>query len=672
MGIAADLGHNAFRRPALGGLFFFLLACLVSRPVLANQGAAFMELEIPARSGAVAAGVADIQGPESLGWNPAGIAGVGGTRLSLTHFQELGFFNYTQLDLGFVPWANGAWAFRGLYAGGPSWPEKDMNGQETGTINYSDFFAQAAYAQTWEQGFSSGLALGIFRRSLAEYQAWGAALDLGGRYVLPWWPIHVGAALRHLGKQQAFIQEADPLPSEFALGLGIRLGTASQQALNLQMDYVQPLDGVSESSARWGAEYILAQMIFFRAGYRLENVMGRFSCGLGLRLQEWGLDYSFQPQVVLASRHRLTLSYEFRPEVKTAVPRELAAAPSGEEAVLKEDFKGAAVSGPARELKMSAREFQGTVTFKTPEISARVTEWSFETRDLEGHVVRVIRGQGSPPRELSWDGRDQSGARVDVRGRYQFIFQADRKVIAAPEVVSVAPVYKLQFEQGDELEPEAVFAFSPNPRLESWSLNLLPEDQEVLNRSLQGKNQLPETIAWDGRDQKGVLADTRRSYRYRLNLAYSGDHVISIADRILPIPARRVSAPEGKVGILILNILFDFNNDQIKADMMDKIQFAGRLLAKYGNQSYGICEGHSDDRGNQQYNLELSRRRAERIYQTLVSQLHISQAQLSIQGYGKTRPIFRKTDEESRKRNRRVEIRLFFRKAEEKMSPNHR
>lgn len=661
MGMAAEIGHNAFRRPALGGLFFFLLWSLVSRPVWANQGAAFMELEIPARSGAVAAGVADSQGPESLGWNPAGIAGVEGTRLSLTHFQELGFFNYTQLDLGFAPWENGAWAFRGLYAGAPAWQEIDMNGQEAGSINYSDLFAQAAYAQSWGRGFSSGLALGIFRRNLAEYQAWGADLDLGGRYAPPWWPMQVGAVLRHVGRQQAFFQEADPLPSEFALGLGIRLGDASRQAFNLQMDYVQPLDGVSESGARWGAEYILAQMIFFRAGYRLENVMGRFSCGLGLRLQEWSLDYSFQPQVVLASRHRLTLSYEFRQEVKTAVPRELAApAPAGEEAVLKKEFKSGAVSGPARELKMSAREFQGTVTFKTPEISARVTEWSFETRDLEGHIVRVIRGQGSPPRELSWDGRDQSGAPVDVRGRYQFIFQADRKVIAAPEVVSVAPVYKLQFEQGDELEPEAVFFFSPNPRLESWSLNFLPEDQGALNCSLQGKNQLPETIAWDGRDQKGVLADTRRRYRYRLNLAYSGDHMISIADRILPIPARRVSAPEGKVGILILNILFDFNNDQIKADMMDRIQFAGRLLAKYGNQSYGICEGHSDDRGNQQYNLELSRRRAEKVYQTLVSQWHIPQAHLSIQGYGKTRPILRKTDEESRKKNRRVEIRLFF------------
>ena len=69
-------------------------------------------------------------------------------------------------------------------------------------------------------------------------------------------------------------------------------------------------------------------------------------------------------------------------------------------------------------------------------------------------------------------------------------------------------------------------------------------------------------------------------------------------------------------------------------------------------------ETHSDSRGNNDYNMTLSQKRAESIYKYLVSQ-NISQNRiLSYQGFGETRPINNcldgsNCDEEEYRKNRR-------------------
>jgi OmpA-OmpF porin, OOP family len=67
--------------------------------------------------------------------------------------------------------------------------------------------------------------------------------------------------------------------------------------------------------------------------------------------------------------------------------------------------------------------------------------------------------------------------------------------------------------------------------------------------------------------------------------------------------------------------------------------------------------GHTDDVGSEEYNLELSRNRANNVLQYLISK-GISPERLTAVGYGKQRPLVPSKDDAARTLNRRVEVRF--------------
>ncbi|MBI5517961.1 MAG: OmpA family protein [Deltaproteobacteria bacterium] len=67
------------------------------------------------------------------------------------------------------------------------------------------------------------------------------------------------------------------------------------------------------------------------------------------------------------------------------------------------------------------------------------------------------------------------------------------------------------------------------------------------------------------------------------------------------------------------------------------------------------CDGHTDNRGDPEYNLGLSQRRMQSVMDWLVAH-GIDASRLEAHGYGMTRPIADNTTREGRARNRRVEF----------------
>ena len=68
-------------------------------------------------------------------------------------------------------------------------------------------------------------------------------------------------------------------------------------------------------------------------------------------------------------------------------------------------------------------------------------------------------------------------------------------------------------------------------------------------------------------------------------------------------------------------------------------------------------QGHTDDQGEDQYNAELSQRRAESVRTWLVEH-QVGAERLRARGYGETQPLIRDTTEAARATNRRVEFRI--------------
>jgi outer membrane protein OmpA-like peptidoglycan-associated protein len=68
-------------------------------------------------------------------------------------------------------------------------------------------------------------------------------------------------------------------------------------------------------------------------------------------------------------------------------------------------------------------------------------------------------------------------------------------------------------------------------------------------------------------------------------------------------------------------------------------------------------EGHTDNRGNADYNLDLSKRRAASVRQWLIDH-GIATDRLESEGYGLTRPIATNDSDAGRAQNRRVEFKI--------------
>jgi outer membrane protein OmpA-like peptidoglycan-associated protein len=117
-----------------------------------------------------------------------------------------------------------------------------------------------------------------------------------------------------------------------------------------------------------------------------------------------------------------------------------------------------------------------------------------------------------------------------------------------------------------------------------------------------------------------------------------------------------VTEEQGRIRIVLeAEILFDLDKDNLKPSAEVALaRIKASIIDKYPGARL-IIEGHTDDRGTQEYNRTLSARRAQTVAAWL-SRHGIEGSRLQTVGYGKTKPMVPNTSEENRARNRRVEI----------------
>ena len=106
--------------------------------------------------------------------------------------------------------------------------------------------------------------------------------------------------------------------------------------------------------------------------------------------------------------------------------------------------------------------------------------------------------------------------------------------------------------------------------------------------------------------------------------------------------------------IVLNNIEFAYNSADLATSSNIELQKLINFLNKNPSLKIAI-HGHTDDQGNDDYNLKLSNERAKSVFDFLQKK-GIQPTRLSYQGFGETRPIITTITEEARSKNRRVEF----------------
>jgi outer membrane protein OmpA-like peptidoglycan-associated protein len=101
-------------------------------------------------------------------------------------------------------------------------------------------------------------------------------------------------------------------------------------------------------------------------------------------------------------------------------------------------------------------------------------------------------------------------------------------------------------------------------------------------------------------------------------------------------------------------ILFDVNKADLRPEAQQNLQNLAGILEKYEDTDI-LIEGHTDNTGSDEYNLELSRKRAQSVSSYLAG-LQVDPRRFTIMGYGEAQPVAPNDTVQGRQANRRVEL----------------
>jgi OOP family OmpA-OmpF porin len=160
------------------------------------------------------------------------------------------------------------------------------------------------------------------------------------------------------------------------------------------------------------------------------------------------------------------------------------------------------------------------------------------------------------------------------------------------------------------------------------------------------RDQCPNTPAGAKVDDKGCELDG------------DGDGVVDSEDKCPDTPkGDRVDAVgcTFKEELVLQGVIFETNSAELRPESIPVLQNAIATLKRYPELRIEVA-GHTDSRGSDAYNLQLSARRAESVLKYLVDGGVTNT--LSSRGYGERQPVASNNTEEGRQQNRRVVLRV--------------
>jgi outer membrane protein OmpA-like peptidoglycan-associated protein len=101
-------------------------------------------------------------------------------------------------------------------------------------------------------------------------------------------------------------------------------------------------------------------------------------------------------------------------------------------------------------------------------------------------------------------------------------------------------------------------------------------------------------------------------------------------------------------------LLFDFDKAGIKAETKVNLDKLAGILQKYPDTNITVA-GHTDSKGDDNYNMELSKKRANAVADYLATQ-SVNRGRMTVNWFGESKPVASNDTDEGRSQNRRVEI----------------
>jgi hypothetical protein len=250
--------------------------------------------------------------PVAFLWNPAALGKVSEPMVSATHFLSIVDTEFDQasfiqpLRIGA---SNAGMGMNIQYDTTSNFDQIDAQGNDLGAVANYDLLVGGSAGLSLSDSVRLGVTAKVFGSRLAEYQARGFAVDLGGQSDITE-NTTLAATLMNLGSQSAYDQVADPLPTDFNLAARTMIINTDQESIQMGAQLDRPFSTDIPITLGVGGEYCYIHTLSFRAGWLFGAEVGPFSLGLGFKWQGFSLDYAYNTLGNLGETNRFSISVE--------------------------------------------------------------------------------------------------------------------------------------------------------------------------------------------------------------------------------------------------------------------------------------------------------------------------------------------------------------------------
>lgn len=263
--------------------------------------------------------------------------------------------------------------------------------------------------------------------------------------------------------------------------------------------------------------------------------------------------------------------------------------------------------------------------------------------------------QWSEPQNMGYplnSQKDETGLIVTAKGnRAYFATDGQNAATKGKDIYS--------FELPEDFRPNPVL-YVKGKVFDAETGEMLPADFELIN--LENEEIIVTSKGNRFSGQFLVCLPTGGEYAFKAGhpgyLFYSGNFNLKgehPADKPYHLDIGLQPIKKG-ASVRLENVFFETDSYALKPQ--SKIELNEVVAFLKNNPEVRIMiEGHTDNTGTEEYNIELSRNRARSVYDYLIGQ-GISKKRLEYKGYGFSRPLDTNETEAGRAKNRRTEIRI--------------
>ncbi|MFV1981563.1 MAG: PorV/PorQ family protein [Rhodothermia bacterium] len=307
---------------------------------LAQVGMKFLNVSVDPRAVALGNAYTAVEGESSmLFYNPASMAWQNdGFSVALSHTGWIADVDYESASMSFRPGSGGmgVFWFSFVFVDYGSLEETIRFDNDDGFIDLGTFSPQswsfgAGYAKAFTDRFSVGGQVKYAKQDLGssvvsivgegDYTRTAnsegvVAFDFGMFYKTGFKSLNFAVSARNFSQEISYAEESFQLPLTLRIGLAMDVmdlmgSRPESQSLLVTIDAENPRD--FSETVNLGTEYLFANTLALRAGYRFPTDQEGISLGVGLKQAlgnvGFGADYSFTSFGVFSSVHRLAIKF---------------------------------------------------------------------------------------------------------------------------------------------------------------------------------------------------------------------------------------------------------------------------------------------------------------------------------------------------------------------------